>query len=98
MAANIGPAERQLRDRALRRRRLSGTRFRDSIYSSFFNLQVSQQVTELALFGAEIGARMMIGTGPARNSLDHADAAALELRDFVGVVGKQPNGMNIKSL
>ncbi len=41
---------------------------------------------------------MMIGAWPARNSLDHADAAALELRDFVGVVGQQPNGVDIESL
>lgn len=40
---------------------------------------------------------MMIGPWPARNSLDHANAAALKLLDFVGIIGKQPNRVDIES-
>jgi len=49
-------------------------------------LQPFEQMPHLVLFGAQVGARVLIGARAARNALDHANARALELLDFVRIV------------
>src|SRR5271156_3741986 len=41
---------------------------------------------------------MMVGAGTAGNSLNHADSGALELLDFVGIIGEQPHLADTQSL
>ena len=49
-------------------------------------LQATEDVAELVLFRAEVGARVMAGAGAAGDSLDDANAGFFELLDLVRIV------------
>ena len=49
-------------------------------------------MAKLVFLGPQVGAGMVTGARAAGNALDHADAAALELRDLVRIVREQAQG------
>src|ERR1700693_2836928 len=53
-------------------------------------------MSEFVFLGAQVGGRMAAGARTAGDSLDDANAGALQLFNFIGIIGKQPDRSNAK--